>query len=186
MHTSVIVVCMPSMVRCVKHCYCNISTALTGSKHSLFKDSSASNIKAQTPPPATGRAGSNASPTGKSKSRARRGPLSRMLQSLDNMTGTSRTRRTAVEGPVSRDDGSIWSQKELTVHSMEGTAIDRATPEYVDYSKLYAKYAQEQAPATLQLMEMRVVVGERHDAGAPPAVKAPREVHSGGARFPRS
>lgn len=150
MHASVIVVCMPSMAKFFQRCYSNLTQRTT--KDTGPTGPSASNRQQPLTPQEYNNGGS---------AKKMRGPLSRMLYALDNMTNGTRS------GETIRRGGSVSSQKTLTrgsatTHSVGDlgyhAAANHSDQESADYSaKHYAQYEKRvsyQENVELQHMDM--------------------------------
>lgn len=85
----------------------------------------------------------------------KRGPLSRMLYALDNMTNDVRSKISTFA-----QLGSSSSQKSIhsaTKNRIEEATIDRSIPEYADYMNYYAHYGLQPKQPQASL-EMRHIV----------------------------
>lgn len=123
MHASVIVICMPSIAKLLQRCYVTMSHLSV--KSGLYRGHSTRRL-APTPE------------IKQDSATKKRGPVSRMLHALDNMTNDVRSRISTFAHL-----GSGSSQRSInaaTNSRTEDTQMDWSIPEYVDYMKYYAHF----------------------------------------------
>lgn len=138
MHTSVMVTCMPSMAKFIRRCYSEVTTKFSS-------------------PPSHDAPGPEQPTKPTNKPGRGRGPASRLLSAIANLTEKRRATSLSITG------SSQLSLKKANSFNREppGTIVDRDAPEYRDYVQYYHRYSNSDPILETELEVIESVVKAR-------------------------